>query len=204
MCPKIRISVLSLLIVVTALSLTGCCGVFSSMPWCPDVPEPTDAEIAARIEIKKNRELAEAAVSEIKEKFKGKETKTSYVTAKDLYIKAMSENNAWLSVLASSIENNENLEKADSFKKQSKIAADTAGSFLAYGRELLISKPGAEKAVFATKSLALAPIADLITALVANGITIWKANMAQRAQARRDRADNIRKDLSWKTWKQIE
>ncbi|MDD5477572.1 MAG: hypothetical protein PHG87_05195 [Candidatus Omnitrophica bacterium] len=201
---KFRMAVLFLLIVVTALSLTGCCGVFPSLPWCSHVSKPTDSEIAARIEVRKNRELAESTVSAIKEKFKGKETEAAYINARDLYVKAMSENNAWLSVLASSIENNEDLEGADSFKKQSKVAADTAESFLAYGKETLMGKPSIEKAAFTTKSLALAPIADLITALVTNGITIWKENRAQAARERMARAENIRKELSWKTWKQIE
>lgn len=202
MCYRIKMGIMA----VAILSLMGCCSIFPSMPWCSNVSKPSDSEIAARMQVVKNRELAESAVSAIKEKFKDKETEEAYLNARDLYNKAMSENNAWLSALTLSIENNENLEKAESFKKQSQAAFDAAESFLAYGKEALKEKPVMKGAVFETKSLTLAPIAigDLLTALVTNGITIWRENRAQQAQARKDRAENIRKELSWRTWKEIQ
>jgi len=39
---------------------------------------------------------------------------------------------------------------------------------------------------------------------VNNGITIWKENKAQKAKERKDKAESIKKELTWRKWKQIE
>lgn len=197
MCYRIKMGA----IVIAFLSLTGCCRVFPCLPWCP--PQPviiSDRDNAARIEIKKNREMAKSIVSEIKQKFKGKETKEAYIKAQTLYRKAMSENNAWVSALTLSIENNEKVEGRESFEKQSKAAAETAGSFLAYG-ESLMSQSSIKTAGFPSKGITV--VAELIAALVSNGITIWKENIAQQAAERTARAKNIREELNWSMWTEI-
>ncbi|MFA5411617.1 MAG: hypothetical protein WC321_07185 [Candidatus Omnitrophota bacterium] len=144
--------------------------------------------------------MAKSIVSEIKQKFKGKETKEAYIKAQTLYRKAMSENNAWVSALTLSIENNEKVEGTESFEKQSKAAAETAGSFLAYG-ESLIGQPSIQATGFPSKGITF--ISDLITALVANGIIIWKENIAQQVAERTARAKNIREELNWSMWTEI-
>lgn len=202
MHPRIRTAVLFSLVLIAAVSLTGCCRLLPSLPWCPSEQiKPSEPELTARREITRNRNYTESMVSTIKDKLKGKEAEEAYLDARSLYDKAMNENNAWLSLLALSIENNENLEGSNSFKEQTKAAADATDSFLAYGRQLT-SKPSIKMSSIQLKSVL--PINELLTTLVTNGITIWKENKAQRAKERMERAENIRKELTWKRWKQIE
>lgn len=186
------------IIVVAALSLTGCCRVFPSLPWCPAVPVTvSNSEIAARMEVKRNRENAEALVSEIKEAFKGKEAEEAYRNSRKLYTKAMSENNTWLSTLTSSIVLNENLEGVSSYENQTKIAADAAKSFLTSGEEAL----SGQSRNASIKSLVV--IGDLITSLVNSGITIWKENKNLQDEARKKKAEILKKELQWGTWTEI-
>ncbi|MFZ2385860.1 MAG: hypothetical protein WBE75_06640 [Candidatus Omnitrophota bacterium] len=186
------------IIVVAALSLTGCCRVFPSSPWCPAVPVTvSNSEIAARMEVKRNRENAEALVSEIKEAFKGKEAEKAYLNSRKLYTKAMSENNTWLSTLTSSIVLNENLEGVSPYENQTKIAADAAKSFLTAGEEAL----SGQSRNASIKSLVV--IGDLITSLVNSGITIWKENKNLQDEDRKKKAEILKKELQWGTWTEI-
>ncbi len=198
---------MGIIMIVAALSLAGCCKVIPCMPWCPppEPPKPTPPQIEARLAIMRNREVAESKVLAIKERFKGKETEAAYVEASDLYAKAMSENNAWLSVLTTSIENNENLEGIKSYEKQSIVATDATEAFVKYGKEILVGKPstGIVAANLPSKGLELSPIGDFITALVNNGITIYKEYVALQAQQRKNKAEVIRKELIWKMWTDI-
>jgi len=198
---------MGIIMVVAVLSLAGCCKVIPCMPWCPPIetPKPTPIQIEARLAIMRNRVVAESKVLAIKERFKGKETEAAYVEASDLYAKAMSENNAWLSVLTTSIENNENLEGIKSYEKQSTVATDSTEAFVKYGKEILVGKSstGLVPASLPSKGLELSPIGDFITALVNSGITIYKENMNLRAQVRKNMAEVLRKELIWKTWTDI-
>lgn len=202
MYPKIRMAALFTLAVVTSLSLTGCCWF---MPWLSQCPsgqnKPSELELEARQKIVSNRNYTETTVSTIKDKLKGEEEGAVYIKARSLYDKAMNENNTWLTLLALGIENNDNLEGSKSFTEQAKAAADAAESFLAYGRELT-EKPGITTSSVQTKSFL--SLSDFLTALVNNGITIWKENKAQKAKERKDKAESIKKELTWRKWKQIE
>jgi|GEM_PF-3557538 hypothetical protein len=198
---------MGIIMVVAALSLAGCCNVIPCMPWCPPPvpPPPPPLEIEARLAIMKNRLVAESKVLAIKERFKGRETEAAYVEASDLYAKAMSENNAWLSVLTTSIENNENLAGIKSYENQSMVATNATEAFVKYGKEILGGKPstGIVAANLPSKGLELSPIGDFITALVTNGITIYKANIELQAQQRKNKAEVIRKELKWEMWTEI-
>lgn len=177
-----------LLLVMSAL--TGCAGLG---------PKPSnEAVVKARQAIAQNRESVTILVPRIKAKLKGKETGRDYIRAQKLYDVAMVQNNSWVTSLKLAIANNEDLEKSQAFKEKAKAAGDATGRFVKFGGQLTQGKASASM-----KSIPGVTVGDFVTALVKNGMVIWKESKAEEKKTRLDQAAQIEKALRWAKWEEV-
>lgn len=180
----------SFLVFLTA-SLIGCASRPGSKP-------PSEAVVKARQEIAQNRESVTVLVPRIKAKLKGKEAGRDYIRAQKLYDSAMVQNNSWVTSLKLAVENNEDLEKSQSFKDKAKAAGDATERFIKFGRQLTQGKASASVKAFPGFT-----VGDFVTALVENAIVIWKEFKDEEKKDRLDQAARIEKELRWAKWEEV-
>jgi hypothetical protein len=146
-------------------------------------PVVTDA-VAKLVE---GRDQAKEYVVEIKRKFKPDDQQ--YQRARDLYVDALSKNNAWIAIVSTAIRNGKTKKLAndEAYQSAAKQADQATKEFTNYAKST--------RAVTNSRFV-FAPVIGL-------GVAIFDAIQGHKKKERTEEADRFEKEVYWSGWEDI-
>jgi hypothetical protein len=152
---------------------------------CAD-QSPAVADAIARIV--EGRDQAAEYVIELKRKFKPDDEQ--YQRARDLYVTALSKNNAWIATVSASIRNGKTkkLQNNASYEALTAEADQATKAFIQY--------------VQSTRAITTRAVPPQLVAAL--GMSIWDFFKDQKRKERAEEADRFEKQVQWSRWEDIQ
>lgn len=141
--------------------------------------------------IGEHKSLAVEKIKDIRRKYSN--DPTSLAAAKKKYTEVRAKYNSWIELLASHTFQGTEVQQSAEYKKFTEETGQKWAEFEAY----------AESGTKSTRGGLADAIAGIIKGFSDAGISWWKAKKELQQQARKDAADDLRKNYTWPSWDDI-